>query len=81
MKTMTAIVADSKRLELSEDVAIPAGTRVRIRIEEVEAPDDYGVRLTRYYQNSTDEALEEERSLAEQLSAGDASLAAEEPWW
>lgn len=72
MKTMTAIVAGSKQLELSEDVAIPAGTRVRINIEEVEAADDYAVRLVNHYQNSTDEALEEERALAERLSAGDA---------
>ena len=75
MRTMTAIVADSKRLELTEDVSIPAGTRVRIQIEEDEAVDDYAARLARYYEDCTEEALEEERALAERPETANDPLA------
>jgi hypothetical protein len=60
MKTLTAIVSDSKRLELCEDLSIPAGTRIRIRIEEDEGVEDFAAQLVDY---STEEALQEERAL------------------
>ena len=63
MKTLTAVVCDSKRLELSEDLSIPAGTRIRIRIEEDEGVEDYGARLVDYYRHATEEVLQEERTL------------------
>ena len=63
MKTLTAVVSDSKRLELSEDLSIPAGTRIRIRIEEDEGVEDYAAQLMDYYRHATEEALQEERAL------------------
>ena len=80
MKTMTAIVSEGNRLELTEDLAIPAGTRVRVRIETGPG-DDYDAKLREYYRDCTPEMLAEERGLAEQWAAADAPLAPEEPWW
>jgi len=81
MKTLTAIVSDSKRLELCEDLSIPAGTRIRIRIEEDEGVEDYAAQLVDYYRHATEEVLQEERALAKELSAADASLVEEDAWW
>ena len=81
MKTLMGIVTDRKQLELAEDVALPAGTRVRIRIEPMEGDDDYGARVAEYYESSTKEMLDQERAIAEELSVADSSLADEEPWW
>ena len=81
MKTLTAIVSDSKRLDLCEALSIPAGTRVRIRIEEDEGVEDYAAQLVDYYRHATEEALQEERALAKELSAADASLVEEDAWW
>ena len=79
MKTLTAIVTDSKRLELNQDISFPPGTRLRVSI--LEAPNDYEARLIHYYESAASEALAEERALVCELSAGDASLPPEEPWW
>ena len=81
MKTLTAVVSDSKRLELSEDLSIPAGTRIRIRIEEDEGVADYAAQLVDYYRHATEEALQEECALAKELSAADAPLVEEDAWW
>ena len=80
MKTTTAIVMDSKRLELHEGLSLPTGTLVHIQIEE-ELEDDYAARLEEYYRKSDENVLAEERALAERLSASDPCLPAEDPWW
>ena len=73
-RIMTGTVADSKRIELSEETVFPVGAPVRIRIEELDPTDEYAPVLADYYRNCTEEGREEERTQAEELSAADAPL-------
>ena len=78
MRSIPAVVADSRRLELGAPISLPTGTRIQVLIKDV---DDYGSRLKAYYASANAEMIEEERSLSECLSAADAILPPEEPWW
>ena len=77
MRRMTAVVSDEKHLELSEGIELPVGTRVTVDVEEQHNASNYATRLAAFYESSQ-HALEEERSLAEELSASDTTLPVEE---
>ena len=81
MKVLIATVTDNRNLELSEDISIPAGTKVQVNIIETDFRKDYEERIAHYYATCGEEARQEERLLAEELIAGDAPLPDEEPWW
>jgi hypothetical protein len=78
MRSIPAIVTDSRRLDLSTPISLPSGTRIRVLVGDV---DDYGTRLKAYYASASATMIEEERSLTESLTAADAVLPSEEPWW
>lgn len=61
--------------------SLPVGTNVQIAREQGCDADDYASRLRTFYAGCSAGAFAEERDLAERLSASDASLPAEEPWW
>ena len=81
MTTLSAKVVDGAHLELSQPVSFPAGTNLRVYIED-EADKTYAQRLEEYYATAGEAALAEEREMAEVLGRGDAPLPREEdPWW